>query len=393
MTSPSFVRRIRANAAHLTTTVHAVKDREYRSLDPEWHNFLQAIHTGLEHPEAFAETAALWAALIGFVESRGYFGTWQTITGKVAEVVPALPADLACRVANEAGFFLDKVNEYTRSLEMHTAALTLAESVGDGLERALAILGKGNLQASLRNYDEAETEILEALKILDELDVARLHYSSALDLLGLIAAHRGDYDRAQRLLKQAAQGFLEAGHHRKAAGSWQKLAWAQNNTGNFRAAIETSERALGLLKPGIDHVARTNLLTLLGTAFFNLDETERAKEAFLAVDQQYLETHGLLEPLMWTTNNLGNVALKESDWEAARDYLSYSIRLARILGNGMSLGNSLGDLATVLLNLGEREAARSALDEAIEALAGYPENAWARKRLAAILAQRRDAFG
>jgi tetratricopeptide (TPR) repeat protein len=131
----------------------------------------------------------------------------------------------------------------------------------------------------------------------------------------------------------------------------------------------------------------------MGTSYFNLKDYTRAKEAFLKIDQSYLEKHGLLDLLMFTTNNLGNVALKESDWGSAREYLAYSIRLARTLGNGKSLGNSLGDLATALLNLGEREAARAALDEAVEALETYPENAWARKRLTAILAQRRDAFG
>jgi hypothetical protein len=112
MTSPTFVRRIRANAIHLTSLVRAVPGREYRTLDPEWPNFLQAIHYGLQHPEALAETAGLWAALIGFVESRGLFGPWQQITVKVAAQLEALPDGLACQVANEAGFFLQKVREY-----------------------------------------------------------------------------------------------------------------------------------------------------------------------------------------------------------------------------------------------------------------------------------------
>ncbi|HUF38833.1 MAG TPA: tetratricopeptide repeat protein [Anaerolineales bacterium] len=393
MTRPSFVRRIRANAAHLLALVRGVEDREYRPLDAEWHNILQAIEFGLDHEEALAETAELWQALIGFIESRGYFGTWQAVTWKVAAKIPLLPPELACRVANEAGFFFQKVNDPSRSLEMHAAALKSAGEAGNRFERALAILGNGNARVALRLYDQAETDIREALEILDELDEGRLHHASGVELLGLIASNRGDYPEAERLLSQSAKGYLEAGHHRKAANAFYNLGFTQDLAGKYREAIETLEAALKLLKPGIDRIAWANVYLAMGTSYFHLRDYPRAKKTFQAIDLQFLEKHGLLEQLMWTTNNLGNVALKELEWKLAWDYLSYSIRLARTLGNGISLGNSLGDLAEALLNLGKRDAARSALDEAIEALENYPENDWARKRLAAILAQRRDAFG
>jgi tetratricopeptide (TPR) repeat protein len=250
MTNTTFARRIRANAAHLLSAVRADKDREYLSLDAEWENFQQAIHMGLEHEGALAETAVLWKALIGFIESRGYFGTWQTVTGRVAEKIPALPPDLACGLANEAGFFFQKVDEFSRSLEMHVAALKFAELAGNRFERALAILGKGNAQVSLRIYDEAETNIREALGILDELDEGRLHHTSGVELLGLIATDRGDYAQAEMWLNLSAQAYLTAGHHRKAAGSLTNLAYTLDLNADYRGAIETLETALQLLKPG-----------------------------------------------------------------------------------------------------------------------------------------------
>jgi tetratricopeptide (TPR) repeat protein len=393
MTSPSFVRRVKANAEHLLDVVRAIEDREYRTLDPEWPNLQQAIHYGLEYPEAQPAAAALWAVLIGFIESRGYFGAWQTVTEKVAEKIQALPPALACKVANEAGFFFVKINDLSRSLEMHEAALNFAERTRDRFEKALATLGKGGVQTARRVYDEAETLVREAMGILDELDQERLHYSSSVDLMGLIATDRGEYTTAIGWFEQSVQGFLRAGHHRKAAASLTNLALAQDLNTDHRGAIDTLERALKLLKPGIDNIIRTNVYNSLGTSYFHLEDYARAKEAFLKIDQPYLEKHGLLDKLMWVTNNLGNVALKEGAWEAARDYLGYSIGLARKLGHGISLGNSLGDLAEALLYLRERDAAREALDEAVEVLEGYPENAWARKRLAAILAQCKDAFG
>jgi tetratricopeptide (TPR) repeat protein len=393
MTSPSFVRRVRANSAYWLSVVGAVKDREYRSLDAEWHNFLQAIEFGLEHEDALAETAELWKALIGFVESRGYFGTWQPVTKRVAEKVNALPPELACRVANEVGFFLENGNDFDLAHQMHAAAMEAAEAAGDAFEQALAILGFGNVQYSLRRYDEAEASTRAALDLLDELDEGRLRYSGGLTLFGLIAFNRGDYAEAERRFEQAARGYLNAGHRRKAVNSISLVARTQDLAGDQHGAIATLEAALELLIPGIDLITWTDVYNNLGTAYFHLGDYARATEAFLAIDQERLEKYGLLRPLMHTTNNLGNVALKEEAWEAARDYLVYSIGLARRLEMGIDLGNSLGDLAEVLLNLGEREAARTALDEAVTALEGYPENAWARKRLAAILAQRKEAFG
>jgi tetratricopeptide (TPR) repeat protein len=171
------------------------------------------------------------------------------------------------------------------------------------------------------------------------------------------------------------------------------MARTQDLAGDHHGAIETLEAALERLQPGIDLITWTDVYINLGTAHFHLKDYASAKAAFLAIDQRYLEENGLLPHLMLTNNNLGNVALKEQAWEQARDYLNYSIGLARELMNGINLGNSLGDLAEVLLQLGKRNEALAAMDEAIHVLEGYPENAWARKRLAAILAQRRDAFG
>jgi tetratricopeptide (TPR) repeat protein len=311
----------------------------------------------------------------------------------VAEKVNALPPELACRVANEVGFFLENGNDFDLAHQMHAAAMEAAEAAGDAFEQALAILGFGNVQYSLRRYDEAEASTRAALDLLDELDEGRLRYSGGLTLFGLIAFNRGDYAEAERRFEQAARGYLNAGHRRKAVNSISLVARTQDLAGDQHGAIATLEAALELLIPGIDLITWTDVYNNLGTAYFHLGDYARAKEAFLAIDQERLEKYGLLRPLMHTTNNLGNVALKEEAWEAARDYLVYSIGLARRLEMGIDLGNSLGDLAEVLLNLGEREAARTALDEAVTALEGYPENAWARKRLAAILAQRKEAFG
>lgn len=393
MTRPSFIRRIRANAAHLLSVVRAIEDREYRSLDSEWPNLQQAILYGLDYPETLAETAELWKALIGFIESRGFFGAWQSVTRRVVEKLDVMSPNLACRVANEAGFFLEKVKDYELALEMHTAALKSAEAAGDAFERSLAILGVGAVQLNLRKFDEAEGNTRAALDLLDELDGERLHYSGGLTLLGMITFERGDYAEAKLRFEEAAHGYLKAGHRRKAVNSMSLVARTEDRAGDYRGAIATLNAALELLKPGVDPIAWTDVYLNLGTSHFHLGDYSQAKAAFLAIDQPYLEKHGMFSHLMHTTNNLGNVALKEKEWEQARDYLAYSIGLARRLGNEFNLGNSLGDLAEVLLKLDEREAARVALDEAVDALEAYPENRWARKRLAEILAQREEAFG
>jgi tetratricopeptide (TPR) repeat protein len=393
MTSPSFVRRIRANAAHLLSLVRAIEDREYRPLDAEWHNFLQAIDIGLKVPEALPETAELWKELIGFIDSRGYYGAWQPVTKRLADKVSALSPGLACRVANEAGFFFQRVNDITHSFAMHDTALKSAEVAGNRFERALAILGLGNVQANLRQYDDAEANVRAALEVLDELDVERLQYLGGLTALGIIELDRGNYASAARSFEQAVQGYMEAGHRRKAVNSMCLLSRAQDLAGDHQSSVATLEAALELLRPGIDLITWTDVYIHLGTAHYHLQDYPRAKAAFLAIDLAELEKRGLGQHLMLATNNIGNVALKEKDWAAAKEHLMFSIRQARSLGYGINLGNSLGDLAEALLNLGERDPARAALDEAVDVLEGYPENAWARKRLAAILAQRREAFG
>jgi tetratricopeptide (TPR) repeat protein len=393
MSGSSFARRVRANAVHWLSVVRAIEDREYRSLDAEWHNLLQAIELGLEREEALPETAELWLALTGFVESRGYFGAWQSITKRVADSLGVLPVALACRIANEAGFILERMRDPVRALALHETALAAAKAAGDAFEEGLGILGLGSARARLRDFDQAEAHVQEALRILDKLDAGRLRYTSGVELLGIIAADLGEYDRAARYFRQSAEGYMAGGHHRKAANSLHLLARAQDLAGDYHEAIETLGEAQTLLKPGIDITVRSDIYTAMGTAYYHLEDYSRAKEAFLSIDQQYLEKNGLLDNLMHVTNNLGNVAFKVKELEPAREYLTYSINLARTLGNRLSLGNTLGVLAEVLLQLGERVAARCAVDEAIEALRDFPENPWARKRLAAILAQREQASG
>ena len=62
---------------------------------------------------------------------------------------------------------------------------------------------------------------------------------------------------------------------------------------------------------------------------------------------------------------------------------------SRRTSSWLFLANTLADLAEAQENLGEVEEARKGLDESIRLLQDYPENAWARRRLGTVLAQRR----
>ena len=94
-------------------------------------------------------------------------------------------------------------------------------------------------------------------------------------------------------------------------------------------------------------------------------------------------------------NNLGNVALDQGDYPAARALLEESLAIRRELGDRWGIARALSNLGNVALNQGDYPAARALLEESLAIRrelgdrSGIP---YSLEGLAAVVASLRDSL-
>ncbi|MCB9421616.1 MAG: tetratricopeptide repeat protein [Ardenticatenaceae bacterium] len=91
---------------------------------------------------------------------------------------------------------------------------------------------------------------------------------------------------------------------------------------------------------------------------------------------------GLLPLKALVANNLGCVLRKRQEWSAAGRYHQQSINLYRQIGNKLMLANAIGNFAKLYKLQRRYPEALRYFDEAMALAVQFPDNIWAKERLA-----------
>ncbi|HEX8691366.1 MAG TPA: hypothetical protein VF746_02900 [Longimicrobium sp.] len=209
-------------------------------------------------------------------------------------------------------------------------AATFRSALREGLaERSVdALRGQARMRLSQRRFEEAQ-ELAELAVELAERYGLPYAVARGLNVLGLVRFHwEGDLGQAAALYGRALELALDLGDDELVGLACQNLGVAAHVRGDYREA-------------------RARYLEGIGS-FVRSGSTANAMLAY---------------------NNLGQASADLHEWMEAEVYFTRGLEIAERLGHAPSAGMLYGNLAGPLIQVGELERARRALDLA-EAAAG-----------------------
>lgn len=238
----------------------------------------------------------------------------------------------------------------------------------------------GNARYQRRHLAEARLAYERALALQEaDLGPNHLEVATALERLGGVLWHFGEYQRAQGLLERALRIQEEAlgPDHLRLTSVLLSLGSALRGLGKYAEAKEVSERALTIVEreQGPSHSDVGYALGTLASVAADLGEYERARELGerrLEIAEASGDRDKLEVPV--SLNNLGNTYADLGEYSRARELQERALSEKRdYLGSdNPTVAFSLDSLGNVLLKLGDLEGAEKAFERALEIFRSVP---------------------
>lgn len=284
-------------------------------------------------------------------------------------------------------------NEYTRAAEAIIPAIPLLIGRGDAqeLRQLLADVQLAQLPAELR-VDLAVARA-EVAAVLSDYQTAKQSYTYALDALAVLpitfesgqrkaTIYRGlgklaeDHESPEAALEWIDQGLaaIAGSSTFEEALLLHRRGSALISMGEYDAAREASERALGLLMPGAEN-QRADLLVNLGVIACAQGEIEQGIAHYRRALVIY-EASGNAWRKISVWQNLGIEREIAGDWGGAVADYRQALELAERLGNISRLVNLKLLLGILHTNQGAEQDARHQLEECLSLASAYQLHEW-----------------
>jgi len=335
--------------------------------------FLDAVRSG-DDRDMQAASANL-AYLVGYrlrdAEAGQY---WAQISMRLIERLELSGTLHEAGVFESLGMIHAARSEFTLAIESHRAALAIREALLGpdhpdvatshiNLGRALA--GKGE-HVSAREHFQRALVIKEATLGADHPDFATATNNIGVSLMveGQYADSLAAFERALTL-REAAFGP----DHPQVAQTLGNIGFVANALGQTAEAEQALERALELIAAayGPEDLESIGPLNNLGLVFVSEGEDDRALEQFrkaLAISDAHDASDS--PDGAGTLLNIADVMFERSAWtDAEQGYTRALAALAKTPEHPW-IGLAKSGLGRVALEAGDRERARTLLDEALE---------------------------
>jgi len=246
-------------------------------------------------------------------------------------LAPLLSKGSRLDVLLKLGKVLEVVGNWHRAEEVDGEALTLAESLDDGLRRASCQTAIAEVARKQGRYAEALDLLNKAARGFaafgDDSGVARV-----LHLVGTVATQRGDYDKAEQSYKKSLQIRERIGDKAGMASLLSNLAIITEYRGDYEGAHASHERALALR-----------------------------------------ESVGDLWAISVSMSNLGQIAVFRERYDEGREWLEKAMLLARQVGDTWMIANCHNNLGNANRGLGDYAAARAHYADSLRAYRDYDD--------------------
>jgi DNA-binding SARP family transcriptional activator/tetratricopeptide (TPR) repeat protein len=272
------------------------------------------------------------------------------------------PRAQACQLAVELrGFF--RLRRYVSDwIAVTSAALRVAEQLGD--ERAQAALhhSLGHANWSIGEYAEAIDHYKRTFALSDGSGW-REGEASALSALGAVYHEMGQHDEAIASYQTALDsGALSPQMELMTVGS---LGLVYQSVGRLPAAVDSFNRTLGIAEAqGLDDMAATSLGNL-GLTHLELGDLAEAREFLGRALERYRQT-GSRNGEANVRVGLATLGAQTAGYDDGAYQAALALRIARDIGDRRIECDALIAAAVVARRRGEVASARDRLTEAIE---------------------------
>ena len=192
----------------------------------------------------------------------------------------------------------------------------------------------------------------------------RLGQASALNDLGTVRRLTGDYPAAAQVLEQALGIYRDLGDRLGQASALSDLGGVRLLTGDYPAAAQDLEQALGIYRDLGNQLGQASAINWLGVV-------RRATGDFPAAAQDLEQALGIYRDLgnrlgqASALNDLGIVRRLTGDYPAAAQDLEQALGIYRDLGDRRGQANALSDLGVTRRLTGDFPAAAQDLEQAL----------------------------
>ncbi len=378
-TNPQFIQSIQSGLRYWQKKTKAMGPTQLQWLDTRRHNLHQAIIFGLNQPETWEDTAKLLLQTFDFSEWHSYWQEWVSVFEQALTNAPEKETGLYGRLQNRLGQLYRLDNQLPLAKAQHQAALALAQQLQD--EELLAITYNciAEFHLSQKNVELTKANGQAALELTRAKPELRRLEAFTHRILGQIEGYTGNYTAAIKHYQHAGHYWREVNNHIYLARSLTDLGNAYVNNKEFSSAEKAYEEA-GEIFASSEYMKDKAIVYLnLGVLHYRQEAWPEAEAAFLQINPISLQEQKEFGLLAQFYNNVGNVYLKMAQWGKASDYLTEAIKIFRQRNVEDELGNSLGTIASVYVQLGDRTRALHCFEEALALLAKFPESAWAQR--------------
>ena len=192
----------------------------------------------------------------------------------------------------------------------------------------------------------------------------QLGQANALTDLGDVRRLTGDYPAATQDLEQALGIYRDLGDRRGQANALHNLGAVRLLTGDYQGAAQALEQALGIYQDFGDRRGQANALRDLGDIRWLEDDYPAAAQAFeqvLGIYRDLGDRRGQADAL----RGLGVLRRATGDYPAAAQVLEQALGIYRDLGDRRGQARALDDLGDVRQLTGDYQGAAQILEQAL----------------------------
>jgi predicted ATPase/DNA-binding SARP family transcriptional activator len=299
-------------------------------LERERGNFNNALDWALSNSNP-GGGVQLASSLALFWEIHGLYSEGRTWLERAISIDADIPEKLAAKTFRWAGMIAARQADFEPCKAHLNEAIAIYEKTndGDGLARALYILGAVHREFSLHN--EAKAYLKQSLELYEELGDIR-GIGDACNVLAIVYRDARKYEVAEQLYSRSLKLFREFGEKDRIASGLQNLGYLKHKLGETALAIEMLEESIEISLETGNRAKLVRTYGDLGNILSNYGKYDKARIA-LVKSVELGEEVGLMYSLMLAHLNLGWLDYEEGNLEDSIQQIETGLAIADRLEN------------------------------------------------------------
>ena len=240
-------------------------------------------------------------------------------------------ATLLGKQLRHEGTYFARINDYRKSEDSIRKAINLLKTGKDQLELAHTYNNLGLTLRSLGMLDSAMRYHVKSLKIRERLGASPRVMGQNYTTIGVIHGMLLNYEKANDYFLKAEKIYLQYDNERLLAGTWNKIALNNKNSGDLQSALFYYTKADSLYAKRNNLVGRSLIQNNLCSLYLNLNQDDIAKTHCLQA-YDLSKKANRKRTMASVLNNLSVIALNEKNYALTIDYVTEAQKTTKETG-------------------------------------------------------------